>query len=668
MKRLISLILVTVMMYLLTGCDLKPKQPEQYTLPDAGYAVNATDMAVVGDKIYYISDEKVYETASEAVVFEEFPVSRIAAAGDTFAVFGGGHVKIGEDSYTLPVSEITSLVCVGNTIGYTYRENDLEMLGFVNRKNGDSISIPPLTEGQLRMLPYTDTEILIHCIGTTDGYDIVYSFNTETMKPGSVMAEDISILHAGYHAIENALYYLDGNAGGNHMTRYDIETTETTSLIPADPLRMNVEKFLFSGESAIILKYSGTLQTSGTFAKVEEGITDITVIIPSSAGNAVAMELESLIYILKRDYQINLVISEVSDEKFAQKQLAKDTDYDLYIGSVGTGSNLSLKYPVWEPLEGYSQITEQTEGLLDEIVRISSVDGHIFGVPRWISTGNCFMGYDAALAEELGISMPDADWTLQEFYNLAVDLREQDCWIAEYVPLYLRDYRWQYFDPYGTGTLNDDGTALRELLVITKKLLQEELLYSGDSSGDARILFNNDSSSFLWLKKDVCLQPTIIGEQIYSDDCQFLMMNAFSKNKNAAACVIAEFLNPENEILTLPGAGCIYKDVSLCRYSGKPTNFAELLDAAPSRLEELLAKAEERAESLNTNDYGNMDAKTEENYALYLDCLAHMKLGVSYGEWDRFANEEAQKYWNDQQDLDYTVQRIIDRAKLILEE
>ena len=36
------------------------------------------------------------------------------------------------------------------------------------------------------------------------------------------------------------------------------------------------------------------------------------------------MELESLIYILKRDYQINLVISEVSDEKFAQKQLAKD--------------------------------------------------------------------------------------------------------------------------------------------------------------------------------------------------------------------------------------------------------------------------------------------------------------------------------------------------------
>ena len=63
-----------------------------------------------------------------------------------------------------------------------------------------------------------------------------------------------------------------------------------------------------------------------------------------------------------------------------------------------------------------------------------------------------------------------------------------------------------------------------------------------------------------------------------------------------------------------------------------------------------------------------MDAKTEENYALYLDCLAHMKLGVSYGEWDRFANEEAEKYWNDQQDLDYTVQRIIDRAKLILDE
>ena len=70
-----------------------------------------------------------------------------------------------------------------------------------------------------------------------------------------------------------------------------------------------------------------------------------------------------------------------------------------------------------------------------------------------------------------------------------------------------------------------------------------------------------------------------------------------------------------------------------------------------------------------TNDLVNMDEKTAHNFELYLDVLKYAKLGPSYvDEWLRFAAEEAEKYWNDQQDLDYTVQRIIDRAKLILDE
>ena len=53
MKRLISFILTCVMMLgVFVGCDTAPKQVEEHTFPDAEYAVNAADMAVVGDKIY----------------------------------------------------------------------------------------------------------------------------------------------------------------------------------------------------------------------------------------------------------------------------------------------------------------------------------------------------------------------------------------------------------------------------------------------------------------------------------------------------------------------------------------------------------------------------------------------------------------------------------------
>ena len=79
MNRFLSCFLITVMMLgVLAGCETKPKR-EEFTFPDAEYDVNATDMAVVGDKIYYIREEKVYEIASDMPVFEDFPAQYISS-------------------------------------------------------------------------------------------------------------------------------------------------------------------------------------------------------------------------------------------------------------------------------------------------------------------------------------------------------------------------------------------------------------------------------------------------------------------------------------------------------------------------------------------------------------------------------------------------------------
>ncbi len=682
MKRFLSYLLITVMMLgVLAGCETTPKQVEEHTFPDAEYAVNATDMAVVRDKIYYISDEKVYETALDTVVFEEFPVSRIAAAGDTFAVFGGGQVKIGEDSYTLPVTEITSLVCVGNTIGYTYKENDLEMLGFVNRKNGDSISIPPLENGQVRMLPYKDKSVLVHCINTESGYVLLYDFDTETMKPGSVLIDTMNIDLPAYSKNDNAIYWLDGNAGGAHLTRYDVETATTTTLIPADALRMSILDLTFSGGSAIVRKLSGGISVVNEVTSTEEGMTTVKVL---ALNKGLAEQVERLSYILKRDYNIQLEVTTIAEDKLRLKLLSEESDFDLYTAAMQDGgtyltNTLVLDYPIYEPLENFPQIVEQMDGLFDDVVRLCSHGEHIFGIPASFHVNTQFMSYDADFLKELGLSLPDAGWSLFDYYELAKKVRSDGVYISGFFPLSLWDYMWQYFDPYGSGTLNDDGKALREYLTIYKRMQQEDLIYPGLASemrkaieqGELRVLFGTRAGDFVWDKSNVLFYPTFTGERIYTANVPYLMMNPQSKNKNAAATVLAEYLNPENRILCAVYDSYIYEDMSVYYHPMVYTsNFEEYWDSSDEENRAvLLERIEKDYKTYMTNNLVNMDEKTAENFALYLDYLKYAKLGPSYvDEWLRFAADEAEKYWNDQQDLDYTVTRIIDRAKLILDE
>ncbi|MBR4959882.1 MAG: extracellular solute-binding protein, partial [Clostridia bacterium] len=328
----------------------------------------------------------------------------------------------------------------------------------------------------------------------------------------------------------------------------------------------------------------------------------------------------------------------------------------------------------------FPQIMEQMDGLLDDVVRLCSHDGHIFGVPKSFYIMNTMLSYDAELLDELGVTLPDDDWTFADFYELAKEVRSGNVYLSGSLPLSLWDYMHQYFDPYGSGTLNDDGTALREYLTLYKKLSDEDLIYSGTyseerelvASGELRILLGNASSDFVWKRTDVILPPSFNGERIYTVNNPYLIMNPKSQNKNAAATVIAEYLDPENRMLSMSNwGGYIYKDMSVYTHSMVYyANHEESWDNADEeRRAEMLQEIEERRAEYTTNDLVNMDEKTAHNFGLYLEVLKYAKLGPSYvDEWLRFAADEQSKYLNDQQDLDYTVQRIIDRAKLILDE
>ena len=56
------------------------------------------------------------------------------------------------------------------------------------------------------------------------------------------------------------------------------------------------------------------------------------------------------------------------------------------------------------------------------------------------------------------------------------------------------------------------------------------------------------------------------------------------------------------------------------------------------------------------------------NWKVYLDAMRYFTLRPAYvGDWISFADEEQEKYLNDEQDLDYTVRRILERAKMVME-
>ena len=111
----------------------------------------------------------------------------------------------------------------------------------------------------------------------------------------------------------------------------------------------------------------------------------------------------------------------------------------------------------------------------------------------------------------------------------------------------------------------------------------------------------------------------------------YFVLNRQSKNKELAAEVLACVLDPERREKV-----CLIDDYSFPLY----------------RQEE---------EKMKTD-------AARRNWDLYLDALRHVRLQPAfYDEWMVYASAEEEKYLNDEQDLDNTVKRILDRAKMVLE-
>ena len=179
------------------------------------------------------------------------------------------------------------------------------------------------------------------------------------------------------------------------------------------------------------------------------------------------------------------------------------------------------------------------------------------------------------------------------------------------------EYAARFFELSETGEtagkLADDGTYLREMLSLSKTMMDEGLydeFYTGD-----RVLIELGAG-----EGTLIFAPAFDGERHYPVSMTYFMMNSLSERKEDAAKLLAMTADPEN------------------RFWQEITSHFRLY--------------REGAED-------DPVFRQAEPYFTLLPGLSR--------EWINFAGEEGWRYINSEQDLEYTVKRIFERAKMVLE-
>lgn len=626
MKRFLSFILITVMLLgVFSGCNTTPKQVEERTFPDAEYAVNATDMAVVGDKIYYIREEKVYETSSDAVVFEDFPAEYLASNGQELAVYGIGQVWCGGKTYEIPQTEIASFVYADGTFCWSYQNEDLPQIGFYNIKTGETISVNPLTGVECKVMPYQGAKILVLCYEISGSIQ-VYDYDTAIMKAGFINFGDaISVL--AYRSEDDTILYTDF-ASSEKMHQVDLQTNETQMFSTCAEFENDVVKLMISGDSAIVLRSDGSIVVRCEYTTpLPENKTVTAVFVGKNDDDVQSREYAEMLkiapYVMEK-YGIDLKLVNYTDEdKLKQKQLAGDDDYDIYVSK---SYYLKLDYPIYEPLENYACITEQFDLMFDEIRQVCTHDGHIYGVIVQLSVHDNVIQCNDVLFEELGLEVPEDGWTYRDYYELKAKATEKGVTTSQAAIWWPADYIAKYGDLYETKSLTDDGTMLRDILSLVKTPIK-----SSTEIDETRILFPHDGKDwnmFASSSNHYIMKPSFDGERHVLSHARFLQMNVKSKNKENAALVLAKFMkmNEDDPII----GQILFKETG----------------------EKLRSQGE----------------VTSENLDLYLRVLQNYKPYYLHQELLDFANDQYSLYLNDEQDLEYTAEQIYARAKMVFEE
>ena len=678
MKRILAVILTLALLF--AGCgkgaDRKRENNNKLEesvgeLKDGIAAEGAADFTVIGDTLWILGEAEAYTVGalSRNLPFPDGYRAKFISSDGEEPVFCSedGVLFWRGELIPLPIPEdepeVNSFAVAGDTAVAAYAHlwtdaegkpwTDGQRLGFYNRSTGDFIPADPIWPGIARVSECDSGHVWVSNIDPYAGsafyrYDVA---SMQTDAPVSMIDWGTSL---GFDRETGTLYLLHSgkDSAGNRVNSFKTIEGETgkTGQIPVSALFGEPPvKFVFSDGFLVSMSPGGTVTVSSdALPDPEEDERAVTLLVIGSSdpysvprSEDVARQLEPI----TQKAGIRLTVKEVTRDQLNVKLLAGDDDFDLY--EVGSGVFQPSK-PVWEPLEQYPAVAEQLGKMLPDAVRLCSYDGHVFGVPIGGNSSWLLDGMREKIMERIGLTREEADrigitdgtWTLDDYYDLAVRAKEHGCTISVSFGRNLDEYALMTFDPE-RGTFDDpDGALLKKLLLHTKRMNDEGLIVDKSktphwSDSPDVLLYNYSSpdSTAVTAGIPIAWPPRIDAqqEQRFMVSLQYAVMNPVSRHKEAAADLLARMVDP-NGGYTVLGSGrwdiWLYKD------------------------------AEKRMKT---------DA-AKKNWETYLSLMPYFRTQVPFtNEWADYAYVELWKYLNDEQDLDYTVKRILDRAKMVLE-
>ncbi len=675
MKRTVSVILALLL--LLAGCGKKKADPNGkigkngegiLKLPAGIIAENTQDFVFEDGKLWILScgEVKTAGTGEATLPVPDGFVPAFLAADGENPVLCAEDGRIFWDGELLPAAEkdmtVTSFAVAGDTAvaayQYTWLDQkgipwmDGQRLAFYNRATGTSITLDPIAEGIARVAACDGTHVWVFNCDPFYG-EIAYRVDIVTMKEDLPYRTGSYAADFAWNAAEELLYFTVEVTRGEKLVRnmkaYDPESGKAFSLSFPEEIGVDTKKFGFVGDMLVVLGEGGTVTLSNLSDAFPDPETDeraVTMLVIESTDpySTPPSEITTEKLAPLAEYAgITLTVKGITRDQLSVKLLAGEDDFDIFPNYPG----FNPANPVWEPLEPFDAVREQADKLLPEAYELFSYDGHLMGVPTSANMYQTFSAVRTSTMEAMGLSKEyfdeigatDGTWTLDDFYDLALLAKESGFRISRGDGVTLDNFVFTFFGADGTGGGKGEdelGEAIRKFLLHRKRMEDGDLLAWGkpeyEESTLLYVYYQKGDFRYAVEKGEIMAwEPTVDGTRNYYIEPGFAMMNPNSKHKQAAAEVLGIMLDPE----------------------GGYTDFAR------GKSDLWLYR--------DAENYMTTDA-AKENWANYREAMQYFRAFIPATDgWYSYAEEEMRKYIADEQDLEYTVERILDRAKMVLE-
>ena len=476
---------------------------------------------------------------------------------------------------------------------------DILVISIVDPKNPQEnyIKLVNLTSGGEEKLDFkniigfsmfTGSNILVLMkTGKSANSSTLAEYDCKAKKAGKEYYSNDQMSEIAYSNEDNQVYFIQASV----IKKFDLKTYKTQTIYRYTASHsIGMSRIAFEGNLCYVLDVANKLIHKFDRDNMADENSKSIVIAVKSASFIESSNFTDVIELFNRmhpDIQVKfkelgsnsgdiMKDMEEYENTLRTKLMAGDKDFDLFWIDSGIKQNYYIRSGCMLDLSSYSAITGKLDKMFTGVKDLCTYEGKIFGVPDSMSIP--VLKVNEELYKKLGIDLPKENWSVQDFYKLAVNARKDlngdgnaDTYIVEYgkdYPLFMQRYRYTHLDSLNSKVMYKDS-ELADLLELWKKMCDERLILEPEKNSNGQMDREMKSNVLLYMdfifgvnhgeKKYVCFPAADSGES-YPVFANYLCANKSSANKEIAVDFLACYIS-EDYHYTYPDHG-LYADIA----------------------------------------------------------------------------------------------------------